>query len=648
MLDENLFNIIDTSEMKEDIFSLDELVNSIKDQLEENPILLSGTSSKGTFGDFDSNLWAIRTSLTESNIYFDFNNIVSLKFKGVSNNDIVLLKCWLIESILDSKFNDKDNIEYRNLPTFQFRLKVICKLMDASNNFSLDFLDKKKGSRLDQFINKDISSSIRDRVKFDAICGILDYIEYVEGKVSAKYMNDLLQYMKELSVMLTNYNIKTNARKLPKTKDILLFGEYVDMFFHNEDIPKEFKLFYMPILIWWKLTTIIPMRPSEFARKIKRNYLLNENGTYYLKIDRVKKTADVKNYLLPVLNRIQIPDTMYNLINNYVLETNSYGETETLISYNALCAIRNKIKELYPNYYNKKWNTFLVERKINRNVFTRNILYNLLDSFYDFVINTFYKDSLIEERIRLGDTRHIAFTSLMLQGYSPVEIAILGGHRTLRTLDNYTCTLNTYVDTEVISIIRKNIKISTFENQTIMDIVFNMPSEPPISLSKCIHADIDGEDLGYCTNQFESNNNPCEHDDCYYCSKWWCEPIEHNFLILEQIVKKKLLKKDNKLKRDLDFIISLLKDVGFDIYDGNLVINKSIADTLKRASLNLESSTKEVIHLKYQLINHCEDSFKLLSDIEDLLPTRSVDDYIKERSLNTQKIWEDKIWQDLK
>lgn len=646
MLDENLFNIIDTSEINEDIFSLDELVSDIKTQLKENPILLSGKSSKGVFGDFDSNLWAIRNTLRENNVYFDFNNIVSLKFKGVSNKDIVLLKCWLIESILDSKFINEDNIEYRSLSHFQYKLRVVCKLIDASNNFDLDFLDKKKGAKLDQFINKDLGNS--DRLKYDAICGILDYIEYVEGKVSDDYMNNLLEYMKELSVMITSYNIKNNTRKLPKTKDILLFDEYVDMFFSNEDIPKEFKLFYMPILIWWKLTTIVPMRPSEFARKIKRNYLLDENGIYYLKIDRVKKQADVKNYLLPVLNRIQISNTMYDLIKNYILETNSYGESETLISYNAFCAIRNKIKELYPHYYNRNWYSFFVERKLNSNVFTINILHNLLKSFYNFAIKTFYKDSLIEERIKLGDTRHIAFTSLMLQGYSPIEIAILGGHRTLRTLDNYTCTLNTYVDTEVLSIIRKNIKISTFENQTIMDIIFNMPSKPPISLNKCIPADIDGEDLGYCTNHFEPNSNPCEHDDCYYCSKWWCEPTEHNFLILEQIVKKKLLKKDNKLKRDLDFIISLLKDVGFDIYDGNLVINKSIAETLKRASLNLESSAKEVIHLKYQLINPCEDSFKLLSDLEDLLPTKAVDDYIKEKSLNTQKILEDKIWQDLK
>lgn len=647
MIDENIVNKIDTSEIRDNIFSIDELISDIKVQLAENPILLSGEPSKGILGNFDCNLWAIRKTLTETNVYFDFNNLVSLKFKGVTDVDINLIKCWIIQSILDSKFDNDGESEYRSLSSFQFNLKVIYNLMDVSNNFSLKFLDKKKGSNLNKFINEGISQNFSDRQKHDAICSILDYIEYLEGKVSDKYMNNLLQYMNEFNAIVTKYKVKSNTRKLPKAKNVLLFGNYIDMFFSDEEIPKELKLYYMPILIWWKITIIIPMRPSEFARKIKRNYLLNEDDNYYLKIDRVKKKANAKNYLLPVLNRVKITKEIYDLINDYILKTNAYGESETLLSYNALYSIKDEILKLYPAYYNKQWSLATMERKLNKNVFTISILDSLLKSFYDFVVGIIYKDSLIDERIRLGDTRHIAFTSLMLQGYSPVEIAIIGGHRTLRTLDNYTSTLNVYIDSEVISIIRKNIKISTHENETIMDIVFNMPSSPPIPLDKCITADIDGVDLGYCTNQFETNKNPCEHNDCYYCSKWWCKPTEHNFLILEQIVRKKLLTKDNKLTRDLDFIISLLKDVGFDIYNGNVVVNNSVAETLKRASLNLGSNAKDIIHLKYQLINPCEDTFKLLTDIEDLLPTKFVDDYIKEKAFKTQKTWEDKlIWQD--
>ncbi len=34
-----------------------------------------------------------------------------------------------------------------------------------------------------------------------------------------------------------------------------------------------------------------------------------------------------------------------------------------------------------------------------------------------------------EYQLRPNDSRHIAFISLMMQGYSPIEIARLGGHQ---------------------------------------------------------------------------------------------------------------------------------------------------------------------------------------------------------------------------
>ena len=52
--------------------------------------------------------------------------------------------------------------------------------------------------------------------------------------------------------------------------------------------------------------------------------------------------------------------------------------------------------------------------------------------------------------MNLGDTRHFAFTSLLLQGIAPPYIAIMGGHRCLSTLDNYTCSTSYYADSEIV------------------------------------------------------------------------------------------------------------------------------------------------------------------------------------------------------
>lgn len=629
---------------QEELFNIDELIKEVKEDLEENNMLIDGEFfGEKLQGIFEENIWVMRITLHETNCYFNFSLLEKLKFKVVTDYEIKLIKCWVVQTLVDLMFESEDEIEFRSVAAMRYKYNVLVRFIDSSNNFNLNFFNNKKGSHIKKFFEK----ANQDHTVYYEINSILDYIEYAYNKVSDERSEVFSKYLIELNKVLSGLNVQIYSKELPRTRDILLFDNYLNMFFEDINIKEELKKYYKPIQLWWKVTTIIPIRPSEFTRKLKRNALEVENGSYYLRINRVKKRINLEYKTLPVLNKIKITKEIYDLINNYIISTDKYGYSETLLSYEALYKIRLEIAEMYPDLYNKCWAEWGVNSKINRGVFSAKMLGSMISKFYNDIIYGFYNEKTIEKEITPMDTRHIAFTSMMLQGYSPIEIAVIGGHRSLRAFQNYTCSVNTYIDSQVISIIRKNINISTKENTKIMNKIFGMSKECPKALIDCIEADIDNESFGFCTANYKENTNPCEDEECYYCSKWWCEPTEFNFLRLEKIVRKKLLIKDNKLKRDLEFMMSLLKEIGFEVIDGKLVIDKTISQGLKRISLELDSNTKNVMNLKYQLVENSDSTYKLLSDLEDLLPTKEVTKIISESKMSITKEWEDKlIWHD--
>ncbi|GKX66901.1 hypothetical protein [Inconstantimicrobium mannanitabidum] len=638
-------NFIKVEEVQYEEFNLNQLVQGIKNSIEMNDILLSSKEAKGTYhyeqeyiGEFNENLWIMRCHLSCGNAYFDFSKLEKLRFKNLITDDIILIKCWIAEMVIEQKNMHEDKVKVIDTQRIRKKYSVVVNFIRESLNFNAGYLDEVKGSKLECYFDK----FKNDKLKEFKINTILDYIDYIFDKVPIKRSTILIDYIKKLRNNLQKLNIVNNVRKIPSSKDILLFANYVDIFFSDENLDDKLKLYYMPILIWWKVTSIIPMRPSEFAIKLKRNSLLKEDKDYYLEIDRVKKRTKFIHKSLPVLKRVKITKEIYDMINIYIEQTNKYGYSETLISYNAIAALRKEVLKIYP-YFRNLGNQYNDNKKIDRDVFTNRVMGDMLKSFYSFVIQHMYADTIIQQQLKPGDTRHIAFTSLLLQGYSPIEIAILGGHTSLKSLDNYTCSTNLYIDSEVLSIIKNNINILTKSSSKLIDKVFNMPKQCPVSVEKCFEAEIDGKKLGYCTADYIINHNPCESDYCDKCSKWWCEPTEFNFLYLEKIIKYRLQNKDNKLKRDIEFLLSIMKELGIEINNGEMIIDNQIVEGLKRFSVELNSSARDIINLKSQLIYPSENNNRLISDIQDLLPTEEVTRIVSNKSVELKKQLEDRI-----
>ncbi|MGM2835832.1 site-specific integrase, partial [Bacillus cereus group sp. Bce025] len=68
--------------------------------------------------------------------------------------------------------------------------------------------------------------------------------------------------------------------------------------------------------------------------------------------------------------------------------------------------------------------------------------YRTIEQVYDFKVEQEY-------HLRPNDTRHIAFMSLMMQGYSPVEDARLEGHKTIQPQLHHSNHKEYWVDCDV-------------------------------------------------------------------------------------------------------------------------------------------------------------------------------------------------------
>lgn len=588
---------IDVNSIQEESFNSSEVIKKYRDIINSSNYLKKGTFKNIVLeGNFDENLWVYFDYIRKGNIYIEFEKLNELRFYGLLEEDILLIKSWVANRICNYSYEYSDTKELNISPHIQGGYEIVYKFLRESKNFSIDFIDDKQGSLMEEYFRKDI---IDDRKKF-IIETIFDYIYFIEEKFIDEKGELAILYMDKLQTLYSALSYKNSSRELPHSKDIILFDNYVKTFF-SSNVSTPLKMYYYPILLWWKITNVIPMRASEFCLKLERDCLIKDNTGTYLKIGRLKKRPSLKGNLLPVLNRLKITDDIYNLIETYINETESLGETKTLISYPAIIHYRDVLNNTELLFDDTNYSSLI---KNSTEYFTNYKFSILLTSFYSKIIKKMYNDTQIKDYITPNQTRHLAFTSLLLQGFSPVEIAILGGHRSIGVLDSYTCSYNSYIDNEVITIIHSNLSQNTLNRTQLKKIIFNKPQVCPISIDKSIETEIDGIKLGYCTADFTKNKFPCENNDCYNCNNWWCEPTEVNYNKLIDIIKSKLINGNDKLNRDIEFIKTLLKKTTPINLNGNLALENNEKTELRKASLNINADCKNLINLKSQLITY--------------------------------------------
>lgn len=596
---EEFSDILEDLETIEDINSHkeEEYLVRLKEELNSSGYLVTNYKDKNISGQFDDELWVFLDNNSKTHILLDFNSkeIEQLKFKGLKASDITRLKIYMAYLLVDRELKPST---IRSNFTGILKFFKHTEFLSEDHVNGLDFIIReqlKEYKNPEQVIknieNKEskdnkILDKKADTFSFDAY----RYINFLIERLSVSE-TIYLRYQQQLKVVNAKYHIAQESRSLPNSLDILNFHNYLDKFFGDPAIPTELKLLYKPIQIWWKLTNIIPMRPTEYCTNLVRNCLFDdkETGEWYIKIERVKERHSNR---FPIKKEFLLDKEIAKIMLEYFNDTKEYGDTETFFSYRATSMLRKKCEKLGYRTHN------YLGGKVDPDYFTQSNFGYLLESFYSVVINDIYEDSSYTSEINPGDTRHFAFFSLLMQGLSPVEIALLGGHSTLEMQINYQNCIEYYIGTELYEFLEcKNTKkIKKKISKTLNDVINSLPIKCPKPLDQRLPLKI-----GYCLCDF--SKDVCDDVDnfCCFCTKWWGEPTRNIFNMWKLEIEKEI----KELGGNLFFKLSTLEELLTRNYKSSSLKGTNLdayVDT--KASLNkIQSDCKKIVGMKFSIIS---------------------------------------------
>src|SRR5699024_3223704 len=137
---------------------------------------------------------------------------------------------------------------------------------------------------------------VTEGFKKDKVEELEEYVQkasYTNRFKTFVYTNNFLEFIEhqnrnEYNTKISFQEIYNKNRELPNYKTILDF-HYSMKEFEERSNSYEKEKFY-PVILWWKITSLIPMRPKEFCL-LKYHCTFKKNNEYFLKIPRTKIKA---------------------------------------------------------------------------------------------------------------------------------------------------------------------------------------------------------------------------------------------------------------------------------------------------------------------------------------------------------------------
>ena len=308
-----------------------------------------------------------------------------------------------------------------------------------------------------------------------------------------------------------NPSSSKNPRLLPMFYSVISFDYLINDYFSDKDETNR----YYPVYLWWKLSSILPLRPREFLI-LERNFIKTKTKKgkikYFIHIERIKeKQSLISKDVIPVVKDFEIPYEIWLMFDNYIKFANTIDNNKYIFS-----------KQVFDDRANVN------EPRRERDYIGYNRFAALIEYFYEelekvYDIQVIKKGTLETydgrniERINMGDTRHMAICDLMLQGVNPIKVAQMAGHKNLETQMGYCSHYSDYINSktkvlqEVLSgnMKLKNNQVSFCNDKRTSILQKEMLGNVYYSLPK-----VDG---GRCTSKCFPNE--CPLDGCYLCPK---------------------------------------------------------------------------------------------------------------------------------
>ncbi|KUF28627.1 site-specific integrase [Lysinibacillus sp. F5] len=601
-LDFSSINIEDISGVRFDVSKNVEEAKRILETYDDNRV-------KKVRVNFRDNKWIFKEEFTRSKAIFNYEKIVDLlRFSETENKEQLLIaaKCWIAR-----KLNEN------SLLVTQAKLLTLVTAFISTKGLrdNSELLEMIRDSNLIRRSSKNQYKvkKVSDNVMYHFITDLVEFLEFYDRDEFVNFINDLCQHKARLK-------LEKKYRELPSFKDILTIKQCLDSWYEEAVNNKSEELLkFFPLVLWWNLTTIIPMRIIEFCH-IRINCFTIKNGNYSITFPRMKHgrigihRTDIKYDTLP------IPKDLYDLFQSYLLLSEKFGLSNYLISH-----------KVYLHYFGNDKDTYNEDSLFNYNNFN-----NTLASFFKEIVHEKYKINInsinkhyrtnystrlketlisdsaigsIDTMINLSDLRHIAIINMMMQGYDKVEIQRLAGHFTEDIQYSYFNHMENWMDIEIQKMEKefsqyKSINSTTHANEMLSlhpkaHDFFEYQSKKNYingSISKEVQEDYIKLDLGSCKDK----SMPCpsfnwKHRGCYFCEHW--------FISNEEIEEKR-----NHIASDLNLIyeetrgkIKFIQSLFKQQFDNSENVNKNTKHDLSSTSKEIQLDIKRIAKLKTML-----------------------------------------------
>lgn len=296
-----------------------------------------------------------------------------------------------------------------------------------------------------------------------------------------------------------------------------LLNDILDAFWEG-NLSEDERLFFYPLYLWWRITSILPLRPREFILT-PRNCLCIKDGKHCLTVRRNNLKGSNRRVHYNInndykLETYEIPKKLYDLIEGYIEKTNLFSENtlDTLF----------RAEPHYKRFHHKKPYTSRFYTYIN--------LACCLRIFYSDIISTRlgYKpiqsqkgilqlNDMEIEYVHLADTRHVAMINLILQGGTPVMAMLLAGHADITMSSHYYSNISNLVECQTYSMYQK--KLGRGEHMVLgqnfqVSNIESLGYAPLENNGRCYSTNFQNNDYSDCTKAAGENG---EIGHCYSC-----------------------------------------------------------------------------------------------------------------------------------
>lgn len=245
--------------------------------------------------------------------------------------------------------------------------------------------------------------------------------------------------------ILESTSVNQKQRKLGDYVSYLRFDKLLSDFWLTA--TENEKTLFFPVFLWWKLTAILPLRPTEFTLT-PRQCLEKKDGNWYIFVRRTRlKGEQAATYSISEdfeQLQYQITEALAIEIEHYIRKTEQScsSDIETLFCQRYQYEAAKMVKST--NYSHYMYSNLASCLEYFYKAAVPKSKYTLVDKIPPMSGRTLADNEI--ERMHLGDTRHIALINLIYSGGSPTICKELARHNSVDISSHYYSNISTFVE----------------------------------------------------------------------------------------------------------------------------------------------------------------------------------------------------------